>query len=109
MLLHLFPIPNPQSGCRRQCLGVVAKTKEALGVVMTLGFSKLFVTVLETGVFFSFSTLFFLFLFDLKKKRLGHFGEMVSNASKKNNRKNLGGSSQKYRDLDLGGNGVGKI
>ena len=30
----------------------MTKTLEALGVVMTLGFSKLFLTVLETEVFF---------------------------------------------------------
>ena len=64
MLLHLFPIPNPQSGCRRQCLGVVAKTVEALGVVMTLGFSNLYFIVLEIKFFFI-----------LKKNRVPDMGE----------------------------------
>ena len=34
----LNPTLDHQSGFRRQCLGVGAKTVEALGVVMTLGF-----------------------------------------------------------------------
>ena len=34
------PTPHPQSGCRRQYLGAGAKTEEALGIPLTLGFKK---------------------------------------------------------------------
>ena len=39
MLLNfiLYPPLDPQSGCKRQCLGVGAKTVETVGIVMTLG------------------------------------------------------------------------
>ena len=50
MLLNfiLYSPLDPQSGCRRQCLGVGAKTVETLGVVMTLG---LFNSFLDHQIF----------------------------------------------------------
>ena len=50
MLLNfiLYPPLDPESGCRRQCLGVGAKTVETLGVVMTLG---LFNSFLDHQIF----------------------------------------------------------
>ena len=46
MLLNfiLYPL-DPQSGCRRQCLDIGAKTVETLGVVMALDLFNSFLEV----------------------------------------------------------------
>ena len=43
----LNPPLDPQSGCRRQYLGVDANTVEALGVVLTLGFFNYYCMLLH--------------------------------------------------------------
>ena len=81
----LNTLRDPQSGCRRQCLGIGAKTVETLGVVMIIGLfysflnHQIFAPVEDSIFFFNFlflvglqlGTQFFLELVILRGLQLG--------------------------------------